>query len=85
MTKNGRPLRRRAGIEQSRNARMVHSIQCFTLRGEAGQDLPRIHAWIEHLDGDRTADRFLLLRAIDGAEAAAAEQFVQQVVTQPHG
>ena len=29
---------------------------------------------VQHLDGDRAADRLLLLGAVDGAEAAAADQ-----------
>jgi hypothetical protein len=76
------PAGRGAGVEQPRDAGVVHPVQRFALGAEARQDVARVHARVEHLDRDFALDRLLLLGAVDRAEAAAAEQFGQHVVAE---
>ena len=48
---------------------------------EASDHFPRVHPHLDDLRRDPAADRFLLLRAPDRAEAAFPEQFQQLVGT----
>ena len=46
---------------------------------EPGHDLPRVHAGLDHLQGDQATDRFGLLSPIDRAEPTLAEQLLKHV------
>ena len=78
----GEPARGRARVHQPRDARVVHPVQRLPLGREALQDLARVHARVEDLDGDSATDRPLLLGAIDGAEPAAPHDLLEHVVVQ---
>ena len=58
---------------------MIHQRQGLPLRLEAGDDLGRIHARLDDLEGDHSPDRLLLLGHVDHAEAAFAD-LLQQLV-----
>ena len=68
-----------AAIEDLGDVRMVHQGQRLPLGLEAGDDLARVHARLEDLEGDLAADRLLLLGHEDDAEAAFAD-LLQQLV-----
>src|SRR5436190_2247279 len=58
---------------------MIHDRQGLALRLEACDHLPRVHARLEHLQGDLAAHRLRLLRHEDDAEAAFADLFQELV------
>ena len=75
-----RPARfRRAGVQHLGDVRMVHQRQRLPLGLETGDDLPRVHARLDHLQRDLAADRVLLLGHVDDAEAALADPLQQLV------
>ena len=65
------------------DVRVVHERQRLPLGFEAGHHLLGIHARLEHLESDLAADRLLLLRHVDDAEAALAD-LLQQLVRPDH-
>ena len=64
---------RRAGVEDLGDVGVVHQGQRLPLRLEAGEDLARVHAGLDDLDGDQALDRLGLLGQPDGAHAALAD------------
>ena len=58
---------------------MVHQGQRLALGLEAAEDLGRVHAGLDDLEGDAALDRLGLLGHPDGAHAALA-QLLQQLV-----
>ena len=58
---------------------MVHQGQGLPLGLEAGDDLLRVHAGLDELDGDQALDRLGLLGHPDRAHAAFADLFEQLV------
>ncbi len=68
-----------AAVEDMRDVGMVHQRQRLPLGLEAGNHLARVHAGLEHLEGDLAAHRLRLLGHEDDAEAALAD-LLQQLV-----
>jgi hypothetical protein len=62
---------------------MVHQGQRLPLGLEAGHHLARVHARLEHFEGDFAADRFVLFGQEDDPEAAFPDHF-QQLVRAKH-
>ena len=73
ITKYGRPVSVDAGVEHLGDVRVVHQRQRLPLRLEAGDDLARVHAELDDLEGHAPLDRLALLGHPHGAEAAFAE------------
>ena len=63
---------------------MVHQGQGLPLRLEAGDDLPRVHAQLDDLQGHPAADRLLLLGHVDDRHAAFAD-LLEELVPADHG
>ena len=69
-----RPARlRRAGVKDSGDVGMIHEGEGLTLGLETGDDALGIHAELDDLEGDASADRFVLLSHIDHATAPFAD------------
>src|SRR5262249_62105266 len=66
-------LRRGTGIEDLRDGRMRHDCQCLTLRFEARDDLRRVHAGFDDLEGDLSVNGLRLLGEPDLPHAAFAK------------
>ncbi len=60
---------------------MVHQCQGLPLGLETGNDLTRVHAWLENFQGDLAAHGLRLLGHENDAEAALADLFEQLVRT----
>ena len=58
---------------------MVHDGQGLALGFEAGDDLGRVHARLDDLEGNRALDRVLLLGHVDDAHAPFAD-LLQELV-----
>src|SRR5258706_6761068 len=67
-------------IEYPRNAGMIHQSECLPFRLEPGDDASSVHARLDDLQCDATADRLLLFGHEDDATAPFAYLF-QQFVT----
>ena len=73
ITKYGRPVVGRAGVEHPGDVGVVHHRQRLALGLEARDHLPRVHAELDDLERDLAADGLALLGHEDRAEAALAE------------
>ena len=73
MTKYGRPLVRRAGVEDLRDVRMVHHRQRLALGLEARDDFARVHARLDDLERHAPRHRLHLFGHPDDAESALAD------------
>ena len=62
-----------ARVEHLGDVRVVHQRQCLPLRLEAGDDLARVHAQLDDLEGHAPLDGLALLGHPDRAEAAFTE------------
>ena len=60
----------RAGVEHLGDVRVVHQRQRLALGLEPGDDLPRVHAQLDDLEGDPAAHRLLLLGHVHHPAAA---------------
>ena len=60
-------------VQNARDIRVVHEGQRLPLGFEAGDHLPRVHAWLEDLECYLAADRMLLLRHKDNSEPSFAD------------
>ena len=80
MTKYGRPVAGRAGVEHLGDVRVVHQGQRLPLGLEAGEDLLRVHPGLDELERDQSFDRLGLLGHPDRAHAALADLFEQLVL-----
>src|SRR5437762_2604961 len=58
---------------------MVHHRQSLSFRFKAGDDLLRIHTWLDDLQCDTTADWLGLLRDVDNSHSPFADLFQQLV------
>ncbi len=58
---------RGAAVEDFGDVRMIHEREGLALGLEAGDDLFRIHAQLDDLEGDTAFDRVALFRGPDGA------------------
>ena len=67
-------------IEDLGHARVIHHGQGLALSFEAGDDLLRIHAELDHLQRDTPADGLGLLGEIHDGEAALTQNFPDGVV-----
>src|SRR5262245_15597211 len=63
----------RADVQDPRDVRVVHQRQGLPLGLEPRHDLARVHAELDHLDRNATADRLLLLSHEDHAAATLAD------------
>ena len=79
ITKYGRPESVVPTSSTRAMLRVIHQRQRLPLRLEAGDDLGRIHARLDDLEGDGSPDRLLLLGHVNHAEAAFAD-LLQQLV-----
>ena len=70
---------RRAGVEDLGDVGMIHHGQGLALGFEAGDDLPGVHAQLDHFERDAAADGFGLFGDIDHAAAAFAELFANSL------
>ena len=73
-----------AGVEDAGDVGVVHQGQGLALGLEAGDDLLRVHARLDDLQGHRAADRLGLLGHVDDAHAPLAD-LLQQLVGADHG
>ena len=69
----------RAGVKNLGDIRMIHDGQRLPFGLEAGDDLRRVHARLDDLDGNHAADRLFLFGQEDDAHAAFAELLKQFV------
>ena len=58
---------------------MVHHGQCLPLRLEAGDDLPGVHAWLDHFESDLPLHRLSLFGHVDRAHPSFAN-LLQELV-----
>ena len=79
ITKYGRPVSRRAGVEHLGDVGVVHHRQRLPLGLEARDDLLRVHAELDDLERDAAPHRLALLGHEHGAESAFAD-LLQQLV-----
>ena len=79
ITKYGRPLVGRPGIEHPGDVRMIHHRQRLPLGLEAGDHLPRVHPRLDDFQRDGPPNRPRLLGHEDDAHAAFAD-LLQQLV-----
>jgi hypothetical protein len=70
---------RRAGVKHLGDVRVFHKGQRLSLRLKAGNDLPRVHAWLGDFQRHLAADRLLLLSDEDETHTALADLFHQPV------
>ena len=84
MTKYGRPAAAGARIQHAGDVRVVHQGQRLPLGLEAGDDLPRVHAGLDQLDGDQALDRLGLLGHPDAAHAPFADLLNELVRADHH-
>src|SRR5262249_24526640 len=77
------PLGRAAAVEDLRDVGMIEEGQRLALGLEARDHFARVHAELDELEGDTTADGPLLLCFVDLAHAAGAELLDQDVVADP--
>ena len=63
----GSPRAGGTGVEHLRDVGMVHHGEGLTLRLEAGDDVPRVHSELDHLQGHTPAHGLRLLGQIDGS------------------
>src|SRR5580765_3707251 len=68
-----------AGIEDVSNVRMIHQRERLTLSLEARDHAFRVHSRLNHLEGDTTANRFLLL-CYENHTATSFSDLLQQLV-----
>ncbi len=61
------------GVQHAGDVRVVHQGQRLPFGLEAGDNLFRVHAGLDQLDGDEALDRLGLLRHPDAAHAAFAD------------
>src|SRR5262245_2637710 len=77
-----RPARRRGGaIEHLGDVWMIHDCQGLSLRLEASDDLSRVHAGFEDLQGHLAAYRLELFRHVNDAKPALADLLQKLVRT----
>ena len=69
------------GVKHPRNVRMVHHRQRLPLRLKPGDDVPRVHAELDHLECHTAANRLHLFGDIDHAAAAFSQFFADFVRT----
>jgi hypothetical protein len=67
------------GVEHLGDVRVVHEREGLALGLEPGDDLGRVHAGLDHLDGHLAADRVLLLGHEHDAHAALPDLLQQAV------
>ena len=82
--KIGAALCRGSRIEHPGDVRVIHQCQRLPLGLEPGDNLPRVHAELDHLQGHLTFYRLLLLGHPHRAAAALANLF-DQFVAADHG
>ena len=70
-----------AGVEDLGDVRMVHHRQRLAFRSEAGNDLARVHTWLDNLEGNAAADRLLLFGYINNPTSAFTDLLAQFVMT----
>lgn len=72
-----------ASVEDRRDVRVIQHGEGLTLGFEPRENLSRITAGLDHLQGDDPADGRLLLRAPDDAHSAFPDRFNQAVGAKP--
>jgi hypothetical protein len=70
----------RAAVQDARDARMVHHRQGLTLGFETSDDLPRVHAEFDDLQGDASSDGLFLLGHENDTEPTFAD-LLKKLVT----
>src|SRR5262249_9165471 len=73
--------RGRPAVMHLGDIRMIHDRERLPLSFETSDDLPRVHAGLEHLEGNLAADWLGLLGEEDDAEAAFADVLEELVRT----